>query len=123
MWWQRYSVDIKCCICMSQRKKAELNPTCVPAENAETPFRVSNVKKGLEQPKPLRRGGCQALTCPAQGVQSPTPGSDGQAGTVPRLAPSLGQGVAAGTGRVGQGSVSKRGHYRCCYAQPVPHFE
>lgn len=47
-----------------QRKKAELNPTCVPAENAKTSFRVSNVKKKkrLEQPKPLRRGGCQALT-------------------------------------------------------------
>lgn len=30
---------------MPQRKKAELNPPCVSAENAETSFRVSNVKK------------------------------------------------------------------------------
>lgn len=52
MWWQRYSVEIRCCIHVSQRKNAELHPTHVSAEKAETSFEISNVKKVLEQPKP-----------------------------------------------------------------------
>lgn len=48
---QRYSGDIMCCIQMSQRKTAELSPACVSAKHAEVSFEVSNVKKGLEQPK------------------------------------------------------------------------
>lgn len=52
-------------------------------------------------------------------MQSPTRGSDGQAGTVPWAGTLAG----AGAGRMGQGSVREPGHYPCGYAEPVPPFE
>lgn len=48
-------------LCLSVPKEKSRAEPCGSAENTETSFGVFNLKKGLEQPKPLHRARCQAV--------------------------------------------------------------